>query len=145
MKYFVLALLMFAAGVAITRIEPETPHVTPIVRLRTTGGLFITLVQSETKTKKLCTEANDRFVQPLIDLCPACEVLSSDCAEKLVGIEGALVRGEPVPVHTVGGAGFRAAVLGPPSTVNATCQALAVHMVKGGVNTATCRPPSGAS
>lgn len=138
MKYVVLALLLFLLGVAITLIEFDHRTYVPIVRLRTDNGLFLTLVQDRTSRRQACKEAIERFVAPLGETCRGCTVESTDCATNLEGVDRALARGEQLPLYTISAEGMRMALLGPPGSVQATCELMVAQMVVRGVKSAAC-------
>ena len=62
MKYLVLAVLLFACGAGLTqlRVEDEQAYV-PVVRTRTTEGLFLTLLHERVKDRRACQQTVDRF------------------------------------------------------------------------------------
>ena len=142
MKYFVFALLMFIAGLALTAIERDTPELRPIVRMRTTTGLFITVAMRQPVKRSMCVEGLAAFERTLTPLCPVCVIESSDCLQSFDGIENALVRNEPLPIYTVDSDAFRIALVGPTSAVAAECNEMASEMVRRGAKMAACRAPA---
>jgi len=140
-KYLVLAALLFIAGIGVTQLERETVPFTPVVRVRTVEGLFLTLVQPGTPSRSACNTAVQDLVDGFGKACANCVIESSDCASKLEGIDRALALNQPIPLYTISAQGFRISVLGPPQTVKAACEAIASQMVKGGLKTASCASP----
>lgn len=138
MKYVVLAVLLLLVGVALTQIEFDNRTYVPIVRMRTDNGLFLTLVQDRTSRRKACREANERFVGPLGEACRGCTVESTDCAVQPEGIDRALANGEQLPLYTISAEGMRMALLGPPGSVQATCEMMVAQMVVRGLKSAAC-------
>jgi hypothetical protein len=142
MKYFVFALLMFIAGLALTRIDRDTPEVRPIIRTRTTTGLFITLVMRQPVKRSICADAVSAFERTLAPSCPTCVMESADCAQSFEGIENALARNEPLPIYTVDSDAFRIALVGPTAAVAAECDKMASEMVRRGAKVAACHAPA---
>jgi hypothetical protein len=143
MKYLVLAVILFLVGVGLTQIEREDRLFTPVVRLRTTDGLFITLIQKASPKQNACREAIDRLVGALHTTCTTCFIESTDCATRLEGVDRALANNESVPMHTISAEGFRIAMLGPPQRVQAECEGMAAQMVRLGMKSAECAFPRG--
>jgi hypothetical protein len=141
MKYFTLAAVLFLIGIGVTQLDREDQIFTPVVRLRTMDGLFITLVQKSSPKRNACREAIDRFVSALDTTCTTCFIESSDCATRLEGVDRALANNESLPVHTVSAEGIRVAVLGPPQLVQAQCEAMAAQMARLGMKSAACTFP----
>ena len=141
MKYVVLALLMLAAGLGLMHIEREPQFFTPLVRVRTTDGLFMTYVHRNPVSLIVCEQTVKTFTAVTEKSCPACVVESTACSQKLEGLDGALARNERVPLYTVDGNGFRVAMVGPPETVVAECREMASQMLSRGITTAACHMP----
>src|SRR5262245_52357998 len=141
MKYFIFALLLFAAGIGVAQLDGETQTYVPVVRVRTSEGFFVTAVQSSTGTKKACGESLERFLRPLEKSCPGCTIESSSCAAELAGMELALAKGEEVPVYTVTSNGVRLALVGPPQAVRRTCEQIVAHAQLMGTKNASCVLP----
>ena len=145
MKYIVLAVLMFLLGALLTTFRPEPQPLIPVVRMRTPDGFFVTFVQDRVRGHQVCKAAIDAYVEPLKAACPACAVESSDCATKLVGIEGALAEDRQLPIYAVSAEGLRMSVVGPPRLVKEWCERLATQLVLKGLKSAACVfPPGGA-
>jgi hypothetical protein len=141
MRYFVFSLLMFVAGVALTHVERDPQQLTPVVRLRTTDGLFVTFVQRRTLQRSVCHDVLQAFRDNLERSCFQCMVESADCAHDLGGIERALALGEDLPLYTVSADSFRVAIVGPPESVQAECADMSLQMVRQGIATASCVAP----
>ncbi len=141
MKYLVLAAILFVVGIALTQLERESNVFTPLIRIRTESGLFLTMVQSQTTKRSACTEAVEQMVRAFTKVCAACFVESTECATKLVGVDRALSANDRLPVYTITGEGFRIGILGPPSTVQAQCETMASRMVQSGLKRTACVPP----
>ena len=138
MRYYVLALLMFALGALATTFKGATRPYTAVVRLRTADGFFITVVHSRAPTEKRCGEMVDAFVKPLETACPMCTLESAECARDLAGIDRALADGGELPLYRVSAAGVNMALVGPPAKVRDRCERIAEAMVGQGMKTASC-------
>jgi hypothetical protein len=140
-RYFALSLLLFVAGVALSQIDHDQEQFTPLVRLRTTEGMFITFVQPGTFPRRECSQTVAAFTQSLNKSCVNCVLESAQCHEKLEGLDRALARNESVPFHTVEAKVFRVAVAGPPATVLQECREIAAQMARFGIVGSYCREP----
>jgi hypothetical protein len=143
MKYIVLAVLMFVLGALLTTFKPEDPMLTPIVRMRSPEGFFVTYVRDRVAGHKACNEEIHLYVDPLVKACPECNIESTGCATELVGMEKVLAENKPLPIHVVRTEGLRMSVVGPPSRVRVWCEAVAIQMVRKGVGSAACVYPQG--
>jgi hypothetical protein len=141
MRYLVLAGLLFVLGIAITKIEREEAHFTPVVRVRTADGLFFTVVQPGTSSKNSCSTTVKELVGNFGKACDKCLIESSECALRLQGVDLALASAQPVPIYTVAADGVRIGILGPPETVRNICETIAGAMVNLGVKSASCAFP----
>ena len=142
MKYAALALVLLLAGLGLMHVERAEPErFTPLVRLRTADGMFITFVQPGSFRRSECTETVSAFTQSLAKGCVNCVLESAQCHERLEGIDRALARNEPVPFHTVEAKLFRVAVAGPPGTVLQECRDIAAQMARFGLAGSYCREP----
>jgi hypothetical protein len=141
MKYAVLAVLLFIGGVTLAFVERQDQTFTPIVRVRSADGLYITLVQPRTSRRSACSATVDVFVKALDGTCATCAVESTDCATRLEGIDRALAAGERLPIYTVSAEGMRIGVVGPPHVVLSACEGMASQFVANGVKAATCIAP----
>jgi hypothetical protein len=138
MRYYVLALLMFALGALATTFKGDARPYTAVVRLRTADGFFITVVHSRAPTEKRCGERVDAFVKPLATACPTCTLESAECTRDLAGIDRALADGVDVPLYRVSAPGVTLGLVGPPSRVRDLCERIAEAMVGQGMKTASC-------
>lgn len=141
MRYVLLAALMFLLGALAMTFEGESASFIPIVRVRSTEGLYITLVQARTPKRSACQVNVETFVKALDSTCANCAVESSDCATQLHGIDQALAAGEQLPIYTVAADGVRIGVVGPPNIVRAACEGMATQFVVNGWKMATCVAP----
>lgn len=141
MKYVVLAVLMLLLGILVTTFKPAEPMLTPIVRMRSPEGFFVTYVRDRVQGSKACQEEIRIYVEPLQEACPACAIESSACASELVGMEKALAESLPLPVYVVRSEGIRMSVVGPPQRVKVWCETVAAQIVRNGLRTASCVYP----
>lgn len=140
MRYALLALLLFAAGIAAGLLH-RPPDYAPIARVRSPDGLFITLVQPRSTRRSACTRVLERFEAALAQSCPGCALESAGCATRLDGLDRSLAAGERVPIFTISAGPLRVGLLGPPASVRAECEAMAGQFVRSGVASAICVPP----
>lgn len=141
MRYLVLALLLFACGAGLTRLKIEDDQAyVPVVRTRTTDGMFLTLVHERVNDRRACRKTIDRFAG-LLRPCAACTIESAECATELSGVDKAIAEGRPVPLYTVAAEGVRISLVGPPNLVKSECDSIAGHMVLSGLKSAACIYP----
>lgn len=141
MKYAFLAALLLIVGVVLTQLDLEGQVYTPIVRVRTESGLFLTIVQTATRKKAACSDAVSTLKAQILNSCPVCYVESSECSIKLAGMDQALAAGEALPVYTIAGDGIRIGMLGPPSRIEGQCTKMAAVMANNGLKSAVCVLP----
>jgi hypothetical protein len=141
MRYFVFSLLMFAAGVALTQVDREPQAFTPLVRVRTTDGLFITFLQRGGFNRSSCNQSIETFARVVKESCAPCMIESTGCSSQLEGMDRALANDEHLPLFTVSADDFRIAIVGPPHSVQAECGEIAAQMVKKGLKNAGCHSP----
>jgi hypothetical protein len=141
-KYLVLAVLLFIAGVALTQLNVEDEAFLPVVRVRTEGGAFITIVHNRRSAKRSCQETVKRLVVNL-RACPDCAIESQGCATNLTGLEKALADGKPLPVYSVSAIDVRVSIIGPPAYVRADCEGLARQIALAGVPSVCIHPEVG--
>lgn len=142
MKYFVLALLLFLLGLLVSTFEPRPTPSYPLVRVRTSDGFFLTLVQNRVDSRQRCQEAVDTFVETLIKACPSCTIESEECSLELSGIDKALAEGAPLPLYRVHAYQMNIALIGPPGKVRERCQRIADGIVRQGMKSASCVFPN---
>jgi hypothetical protein len=138
-KVIIIGLLLAIASV-VAHLYVQSQVYYPIVRLTLPDGLSIAAVLPETKERKACGTANDRFVGPFKQTCKDCKVVMARCERHLEGLELAMHDGVPVPHPMVVARELRMAVMGPPEAAKAGCQIVAKDMVAKGMRTAVCIP-----
>jgi hypothetical protein len=144
MRYLILALLLLAAAFLIGQMERQTIAYTPVMRVRSSDGYYVTIVQRQLSTRAQCTGLLEHFEQALRRNCPTCAVEASDCAGSLQGLERSLAADEHLPIFTISAEPMRLGLLGPPRNVQAECEAIAAYLVRSGVKSASCVSPSAA-
>src|SRR6266850_8218429 len=137
-----LALVLIVAASVVAHLYVQSQVYYPVVHLNLPDGLSIAAVLPETKERKACGAANDRFVAPFKQTCKDCKIAMARCERQLEGLELAMHDGIPVPHPMVVARELRMAVMGPPEAAKAGCQVLAANMVANGVKTAVCIPAS---
>src|SRR2546425_3965274 len=140
-KKLVVGAVIVGAASLVAHLYVQSQVYYPVVRLNLPDGLSITAVLPETKERKACGTANDRFVAPFKQTCKDCKVAMARCERQLEGLELAMREGTPVPHPMVVARELRMAVMGPPAAANAGCKVVAADMVAKGMRTAVCIPP----
>jgi hypothetical protein len=141
LKKTIIAISFLAIASVVATLYVQSQVYYPIVRLTLPDGLSITALLPETKERKACGAANDRFVAPFQQSCKECKVAMARCERKLEGLELAMHDGAPVPHHMVVARELRLAVMGPQEAAKAGCQIVAANLVRSGVKTAVCVTP----
>jgi hypothetical protein len=145
MRYAVLAAVLFVAGVSLVFVDRAEQHFTPIVRMRTDNGLYMTFLQDSMDKRVACLNSVETLVHELYASCPTCSIESTDCPARMEGMESILARKGPVPLYVVAADDIRIGILGPPASVRARCELMASVMTQGGLKSAVCIPPAAPS
>src|SRR5882672_12921507 len=124
-----LALVLIVAASVVAHLYVQSQVYYPVVRLNLPDGLSIAAVLPETKERKACGAANDRFVAPFKQTCKDCKIAMARCERQLEGLELAMHDGAPVPHPMVVARELRMAVMGPAEAAKAGCQVVAANMV----------------
>jgi len=140
-KRVAIALLLIVSASVIAHLYVQSQVYYPVVRLDLPEGLSITAVLPETKQRKACGAANDRFIAPFRQSCKDCKVAMARCERELVGLELAMRDQDAVPHPMVVAREARLAVMGPPERAMAGCKFLAASMIAQGLKTAVCVQP----
>jgi hypothetical protein len=143
-KTVIIAAVLIGVASVVAQLYVQSQVYYPIVRLEIPGGLSIAAILPETKERKACGAANDKFVAPLKQSCKDCKISMARCERQLEGLELAMHDNVAVPHPMVIAREARVAVMGPPETAKAGCRFLAAKMVEGGVATAACILPAAA-
>ena len=139
---FAIAFVAIASVAAYLYLQSQVYY--PVVGLALTDGLSITAVLPQTKERKACDLANERFIVPFTQSCKECKVSMARCERELGGLELAMRDRAPVPYPMVVAGEARLAVMGPPEKAKAGCKVLAANIAAGGVKDAACVQPQAA-
>ena len=142
-KAIVTLFLVAVASVA-AHLYVQSQIYYPVVRVDLTDSLSIAAVLPETKERRACGLANDRFLAPFKRQCKDCRITQARCERQLEGVELAMHDGLPVPHPMVVAREARIAVIGPDEKARAGCQYIAANLVASGVKTAVCAQPQAA-
>ena len=137
----IIALVLVAAASVVAQLYVQSQVYYPVVHLEIPGGLSIAAVLPETKERRACGAANDKFVAPFKQGCKDCKISMARCERQLEGLELAMHDNVAVPHPMVIAREARVAVMGPPESAKAGCRVLAAKMVESGVTTAACILP----
>ena len=144
-KKALIALVLVAIASVAAHLYVQSQIYYPVVRLELADGLSITAILPETKERRACGLANDRFVAPFKAQCKDCKIAAARCERELEGVELAMHDGLPVPHPMVVARELRMAVMGPLEAAKAGCQVVAANMMANGVRTAVCIQPQAAA
>jgi hypothetical protein len=140
-KKALIALVLVAVASVAAHLYVQSQIYYPVVRLDLADGLSITAILPETKERRACGLANDRFVAPFKQACRDCKISMARCERELEGVELAMHDGLPVAHPMVVAKELRMAVMGPLEAAKAGCKVVAANMVASGVKTAVCIEP----
>lgn len=131
--------LALAGGVGIAAyLHYSSKPYYPIARIAAPDGLTYTAFSAEARGRDACMEANERFVGPLRNDCPACTVLFERCESnaEVMKLRVAAV-GDPVVLSR----GLSLAVAGPREVAITACEAVAQDLAKRGIEGSRCLRP----
>ena len=131
-----IALLALASLASYVYLERQVYH--PVVQVVLPGGLSITAVLPDSRERRACDLATERFLAPFKQGCKECKVSAVRCDRNLEGPERAMRDGGPLPYPMVVARDIRIAVFGPPEAARTGCEFIAADIMKKGVPTATC-------
>src|SRR5258707_11183581 len=97
----IIALALIGSASVVAHLYVQSQVYYPVVHLMLPDGLSIAAVLPETKERKTCAAANDRFVTPFKQSCKYCNVPIALCERQLEGLELAIHDSAPVP-HPLG-------------------------------------------
>lgn len=140
-KAAIIGIVLIAVATVAAQLYVESQVYYPVVRLDLQDGLSITAVLPETKERKACGLANDKFVAPFKQSCKECKIAMARCERELEGLALAMREGKDVPHPMVVANEVRIAVMGPPEAAKAGCQVVAANMVARGEKSAVCISP----
>src|SRR3954465_13645270 len=126
-KYGVAVLAMILVGVSsvIAHVYVQSQVYYPVIHIALPDGVSVAAVLAETKERKACGPANDRFLSPIKQQCKECKLMSARCERELEGLDLALRQGDPVPYPIVVAKDARVAFMGPPDLAKIGCDAAA--------------------
>ena len=133
-------LIAVSAWLAHLHVESQSYH--PVVRLASPDGLIYFAVQDAMHERQACGEANQRFLGPVREGCKNCRVELARCERELDGAELAVYHGHGLAHHVVSGPGVRMAIEGPAARAKASCELIALQMVRSGLRSAACVHPT---
>jgi hypothetical protein len=136
-----IALVLLAVASVAAHLYVQSQVYYPILRLNLPDGLSIAALLPETKERKACGTANEKFLAPFRQTCKDCKVAMARCERELEGLELAMRDRAPVSYPMVVAREARLAVMGPPERAMAGCKFLAASLVAQGVKTAVCVEP----
>src|SRR2546428_8616725 len=113
-KKIIIGVVIVGIASLVAHLYVQSQVYYPVVRLNLPDGLSIAAVLPETKERKACGAANDRFVAPFKQTCKDCKVAIARCERQLEGLELAMWEGTPVAYPMVVARELRMAVMGPP-------------------------------
>ena len=136
----ILAVVLVGVSSVIAHLYVQSQVYYPVVHVALAEGVSVAAVLAETKERKSCGRANDRFLSPIKQQCKECKLISARCERELEGLDLALRRGDPVPYPMVVAKEARVAFMGPPDLAKIGCDAAVASMVAKGFKSATCVP-----
>jgi hypothetical protein len=138
-----VAIVMVASLVAHLHASIQTYH--PVVKVASPDGVTYTAVFEAVPDRPSCGANSMRFLEPMRDYCPDCEVLSARCERDLTGQDLAIALDLPSPFHIVVLQGMRIAIAADAARARRTCDFMAAHAVREGAPSATCIFPRAAA
>jgi hypothetical protein len=136
----ILAVLLVGVSSVIAHLYVQSQVYYPVIRVALPEGVSVAAVLAQTKERKACGLANDRFLTPIKQQCKECKLISARCERELEGLDLALRQGDPVPYPMVVAKEARVAFLGPPDLAKIGCDAAVASMIARGFKSATCMP-----
>ena len=140
-KTTVIAVVLIAVAAVVAQLYVQSQVYYPVVTLDLPDGLTITALLPETKERKACGAANDRFVAPFKQSCKECKIAMARCERELEGLTLAMREGKQVPHPMVVASEVRIVVMGPSEAAKAGCKVVAANMVASGAKSAVCVTP----
>ncbi len=141
-KKTLLAVLLLGCGLALAQLYVESLAYYPVVKVSAPGGLEFTFVHDAIGNRQACAVANRGFLDPIKHECKGCKVVYARCERDLKGAELALLQRKALPDYTVSASNMRLLVTGPPKIARKACEDLALTIVKNGLHSSTCLPPT---
>jgi hypothetical protein len=140
-KQTLIALVLIAAGAGLAHMYVVSQTYYPVVRIDSPDGLVFIAVQNPVRERRACGAANERFLDPIKQLCPKCKVSVARCERVLEPYESAVFEGKAVKDHQVAAPGLRLTISGPAVAAKDGCELMAGTLRKMGAPAATCVSP----
>lgn len=141
MRNAVLIAILAIGGGVLAQLYVRTLVYHPTIEVDTPDGFKLTVVQTPTHDRQKCGAANDRFLKPVLQLCPKCRVAYARCYHRLNGFERAIVEKYVSPFYLVLAPGVHMAISGPKAQLRAVCDQIAANLVGRGFPNAACVYP----
>src|SRR5437764_13670549 len=90
------AVVLVAVTSVVAHLYVQSQVYYPVVKIDLPGDLTITALLPETKERKACGMANDRFLGPFRQNCKECKIAIARCERELEGVEVAMRDRAPV-------------------------------------------------
>src|SRR3954467_10486863 len=108
----IVAAVLVGASCVIAHLYVQSQVYYPVIHVALPEGVSVAAVLAETKERKACGTANDRFLTPIKQQCKECKLISARCERDLQGLDLALWQGDPIPYPTVVAKDARVAFMG---------------------------------
>lgn len=145
MRQALIAIALIAAAAVVAHYHVAAQRYFPIVHISSPDGLSYLAVMDPTPERQACGASNDRYLEPIKQLCKDCRIDYARCERGLEGLAAQIHDGKPLPYPEIDAPGFRMAVVGDANAAQKACAFIAEGMVKQGVRAAACvranRPP----
>ena len=136
-----IGVVLVAAASVLAHMHVVVQRYHPVTRIASPEGLVFTAVQDALAERRDCGRASTLFLEPIRAQCKGCKVQIARCERELEPFERAVYQGVALEHHQVFAIGLRIAIDGPPELARASCELMAVELVKQGVRAAHCLPP----
>jgi hypothetical protein len=120
-----IALVLAMAGAAVAHLHVSTQSYVPVIRIASPDGVTFTTRFDPRAEWRSCAEANRRFLDPLRQRCPACEVVFARCERALDE--------PPLPAQAISAPGLQIAIAGPAARAKQSCDRIAADFTRRGV------------
>lgn len=142
MKKRIFAATLLAAGALIGHLHASMQTYHPVMKVATPDGVAYTVVLDATPSRPACSTAGKRFLGPIREQCPDCDVVSARCESELEDLALALDSEQPLPMYVVAMKGARVAIAADDARARAACDLIAGDAVRRGALRASCIFPA---
>jgi len=142
MKKRIAAVTLVGVGALVGHLHASLQTYHPVMKVGTPDGITYTVVLDPTPSRPACNAAGKRFLEPVREQCPDCEVVSARCESELEDLELALESEQPLPLYVVSMPGARVAIAAEDSRARAACDHIAGDAVRRGAVRADCMVPA---